>query len=117
MVIIEVEPNSNCEASDLRVFNDVEAPRPVAKVCLEREPGKPEWYDVTGWTATGKPVAALAQRVDDSGEGLAVLVHGADAGLRLKPSGSSGAWSAEDARQWGEPFLLLANDGRSIIYT
>ena len=116
MVIVEVPPNPNCEPADLRVFHDVEAARPVHRVCLERTSGRPAWYDVTGWTADSRPCQALARRVDDSGEGLALLVTGGDAGLRLRPSGAQGVWRLDDAQQWGLPFLLLADDGAAVAY-
>lgn len=115
MVAIEVPENSNCEASELRVFHDVEAPKAVSQVCLEQTPNQPAWYDVTGWTAAGLPCPAFAQCVDDSGEGLAILVSGGEAGLRIKPADSKSAWSLQDPKQWGVPFLLIANDGESVV--
>jgi hypothetical protein len=111
MVVVEITPNPNCDPVDLRVFNDVEPPRRVAGVCLEYAPGHSAWFDITGWTADGTPVPAQARRVDDSGEGLAVLVTGGTAGLRLRRAGSGGAWRLDDADQRGESFLLLADDG------
>ena len=107
MVVIEIVPNSNCEAVDLRIFNDAGAPRRIRQVRLERTPGEPAWCDVTGWTTDGTPCPAFAQRVDDSGEGIALLVYGGDAGLRLRPAGQEEPWQLEDASQWGEPFLLI----------
>ncbi len=117
MVIIEVPENPNCEASELRVFHDVEAARAAAQVCLEQRPGEPAWYEVTGWTLSNTPVPAFGQRVDDSGEGLAVLVRGGDAGVRIRPAGSSDAWSLDNPNQLGVPFLLIVNDGRSVVYS
>lgn len=116
MVIIEVFPNANCEPVDLRVFNDVEAPRPVNQVCLERQPGQPEWFEVTGWSAAQQPCPALAQRVDDSGEGLAILVYGGESGLRLRPAGSKASWRLDDSKQWGAAFLLMANEDNTVVY-
>lgn len=116
MVIIEVSPNANCEAADLRVFNDVEAPRPVTQVCLERQSGQPEWFEITGWNAAQAPCPALGQRVDDSGEGLAILVYGGESGLRFKPAGSATSWSMDDPKQWGVPFLLMANEDNTVTY-
>lgn len=111
MVVVDIAPNPNCDPVDLRVFNDVEPPRRVAQVCLERTPGQPEWCEVTGWSAEGAVAPARAQRVDDSGEGLAMLITGGSAGLRLRPAGKGGDWRLDDVGQWGEPFLLLADDG------
>jgi len=113
MVTVEIPSNPNCAPVDLRVFHDVEPPRPVHRVCLERLPGQPEWCEVTGWTTAGMPCPALAQRVDDSGEGTALLVYGGDAGLRLRPAGSPSPWRLDDPQQWGEPFLVMA-DARDL---
>lgn len=115
MVIVEVPPNPNCEPADLRLFHDVEAAQPVRQVCLERAPGQPAWYDVTGWTADDRPCPALARRVDDSGEGLALLVTGGDAGLRLRPADAHGGWRLDDPQQWGLPFLLLPDGGAARL--
>jgi len=125
MITVEIAPNPNCEPVDLRVFHDLEPPRQVHRVCLARPPGppvaragaggdgegragEPKWHEVTGWTAQGAPCPALAQRVDDSGEGTALLVYGGDAGLRFRPAGT-GPWRLEDPQQWGEPFRLTTD--------
>jgi hypothetical protein len=106
MVIIEIPLNRNCEPVDMRIFNDVEEPREVRRLVVAPPGREPAWYDVTGWTAEGGPCPALARRVDDSGEGLAVLVYGGSAGLRFRPAGSARPWTLDDPEQWGLPFLL-----------
>ena len=112
MLVIEIPPNPNCEPVELRVFHDLEPPRPVTHVRLERpQGGGPSWYTVTGWTASGALSPALARKVDDSGEGVALLVSGGDAGLRLQPEADAAAWRLDDARQHGAPFLLVADAG------
>ena len=116
MVVVEINPNPNCEAVDLRVFHDVEAPRTVRQVCLQRVNEPPAWYEVTGWTLNNRPCPAIACRVDDSGEGLAVLVTGGEAGLRLRPAGSTGPWSLDDPSQWGAGFLLMADEAGVLIF-
>ena len=113
MRLIEIPANPNCPAVDLRVFHDLGPPAPVAQVRLEREPDRPAWYDVAGWTSAGTPCPAMMQKVDDSGEGVAWLLFGGDAGLRLKPAGAAEAWRLTEIRQWGEPFLLLV-DARDV---
>ena len=110
MIVIEIEANPNCEPVDMRVFHDTGPVASVGCVRLEREAARgPEWFDVTGWTMAGAPCPALAQKVDDSGDGVAFLVRGGDAGLRLKPSGRDG-WRLDASEQWGEPFLLIADE-------
>ena len=109
MVVIEIPPNPNCEPVDMRIFNDVEAPCAVRELCVAPASGSPSWHEVTGWTAEGTPCPALARRVEDSGDGLAVPVYGGSGGLRLRPAGSSGPWQLEDPTQWGLPFLLTTD--------
>ena len=109
MVIIEIADNPNCPQADLRVFHEVEPARSVRCVRLERHPGEPVWYAVTGWMSEGRPCPALRQKVDDSGDGTAVLVHGGDAGLRLQPAGVPQPWGLDHPEQWGEPFLIMAD--------
>ena len=118
MVALEVSANPNCEPMDLRVFEDLEAPRRVTHVRLappighrqagrEHVPGMAAWYEVTGWSADGAPGPALVQKVSDSGNGTALLVRGGEAGLRLRPEGSARPWRLGEPEQWGEPFLLI----------
>ena len=109
MVSIEIADNPNCAPVDLRVFHDLEPPHPAAQVRLERHPGAPEWYALTGWTAEGHPCPALIQKVDDSGDGTAFLVYGGDAGLRLQPVASREPWGLGHPEQWGEPFLIVSD--------
>ena len=92
----------------MRVFHDLEPPRPVSRVRLERGGGEPQWYAVTGWTATHAPCPALARKVDDSGEGVVMLVSGGDAGLRFQSAERPAPWVLTDPAQWGAPFLLIA---------
>lgn len=109
MVVIEIPPNSNCDAVEMRVFHDLEPPRPVSRVRVNRGDGVSEWYEVTGWTVDGQPAPALAQKVDDSGEGVITLIHGGSAGLRLRAVGHAGPWRWDDPQQWGLAFILMSD--------
>ena len=93
----------------MRVFHDVEPARAVTHVSLERTPGAPAWYAVTGWNAGGVPTPALAQKVDDSGDGVAYLLYGGDQGLRFRSAENRAVWSLQDAAQWGESFLIISD--------
>ena len=117
MLTLEIAPNPNCDAVELRVFHELEPPRVVSRIRLERpgEEGTPHWCVVTGWTVDGAPCPALARKVDDSGEGVVMLVSGGDAGLRLQRADAPTAWRLESPAQWGIPFLLMA-DAQDLQY-
>ena len=113
MLVIEIPPNPNCEAVEMRVFHDLEPPRPITHVRIEPPSGggAAQWCAVTGWTLGGTACPALARKVDDSGEGVVLLVCGGDAGLRLQPAERVAPWRLERSEQWGTPFLLLSEAG------
>jgi len=119
MIIIEIADNPNCLSTE-RVFHELEPARPVRRVRLtrpgdgnglagERQDGAARWFEVTGWTVGGTPCPASLQKVDDSGDGVALLLHGGDAGLRLRPVGDQTPWRADAPQQWGEPFLIIGD--------
>lgn len=110
-MVVEVESSENCEASVFMRFKEVEPARPVSQVRIYDRVAKGEWCWVCGWTdhPTDPRIAALAQRVEDSGAGLAYLVFGGFYGIRLKPVAIDEEWDLASSRQWGEPYLLLAD--------
>ena len=109
MILIEIPNNPNCAPVDGRIFHDLTPPQAVRQVRMAFDDGTPRWYDVTGWTAAGAPCPAVMQKVDDSGDGVAFLVHGGEAGLRLQPSGDERFWALDAPGQRGEPFLLIGD--------
>lgn len=137
MLTLEIAPNPNCDAVELRVFHDLESPQPVTHVRLvpppiaaaegsavhgtgpvrpatggemgHDTPGHPQWYALIGWTLIGRSCQAVARRVDDSGEGVVLLVSGGDAGLRLQPECRQATWQLTDTQQFGLPFLLIGD--------
>ena len=58
----------------------------------------------------GSPCPAYYARISDSGAGSAFLVYGGDWGLRFKRSSESDKWDMESPDQWGEPWLVLAEE-------
>ena len=116
-MIVEVEANENCEGGFFARFKEAGPPQPVVQVRLyDRNPAG-EWYWVTGWSDNSETplCAANAQRVEDSGSGLAYLVYGGIYGLRFKPVANEEPWDLKSAHQWGETHLLLSSD-RDLRY-
>ncbi|MBD0315971.1 MAG: hypothetical protein ICV75_04690 [Nitrospiraceae bacterium] len=111
-MIVEVEPNQNCDMSVFARFKEAGPARPVFQVRLfDRNPAG-EWYRITGWSDDEKAPAcpAYARLVEDSGSGLARLVYGGIHGLRLKPVHPDEPWSLANDHQWGDAYLVLASD-------
>ncbi len=116
-MIVEVEPNPNCDMGVFARFKEAGPDRPVLQVRLyDRNPAG-EWYRVTGWSDDeNAPVCpAYARLVEDSGSGLATLVYGSLYGLRLKPVHPDEPWSLDNGHQWGDGYLVLASD-RDLRY-
>lgn len=111
-MFVEVESNPNCEQSVFARFKEAGPARRVTQVrSYERNP-QGEWCCVTGWTDDPEhPLCpASAQLVEDSGAGLAYLVFGGLWGIRMKPVALAEEWSLHSPRQWGEPYLSLADE-------
>jgi hypothetical protein len=116
-MLVEVDSNLNCEQSVCARFKDAGPARRVAQVKSYERKSEGEWCWVTGWTDDPEQPCcpAHAQRVEDSGSGLASLVFGGIGGIRLKPVSLSEDWNVNSPNQWGEPYLLLA-DAKDIKY-
>jgi hypothetical protein len=116
-VIVEVESNDNCAAGAFARFKEAGSARPVLQVRLYERNLAGEWCWITGWSdhPDAPPCQAYAQRVEDSGAGLAYLVYGGLHGLRMKPVQIDEPWNLTSLNQWGEAYLLLSSD-RDLRY-
>ena len=110
-MLIEVEvtagPNSPLDLH--RMFDLLDAPRPVSRVMAPGPDGADLWCDVTGWESDA-PCPAMAAVAEDSGEGVILLVYGGADGIRLRPAAAPAPWRLSDPSQWGEPCLMLAQN-------
>ena len=116
-IYIEVEENDNCEYMPLQVYEARADPVPVRRARLF-EPERPHGvYQVTGWSSegSGTPCPAMYVPVSDSGQAAVHLVYGGDWGVRLKPSDSDQGWDINSPNQWGEPYLMLIDEGDVIL--
>lgn len=114
-MVIDVKANPNCPDEVLLTYKDIVAPRPVRQVRLYRASDAGEMYDVTGWTAVGRPCPAMAQKIEDSGQGTAIAVFGGDGGVRLRPAVRPAPWSLDAPDQFGEAYVVLADEG-DVVY-
>ena len=117
LMIVEVEPNENCDSSCFARFKEAGPARRVVQVRLSDRNPAGEWCWVTGWSDNEQtPVCqAYAQLIEDSGAGLAYVVFGGLYGLRFRPIVPDEPWDLQSSHQWGEAYLVLA-DGRDLRY-
>ena len=108
-IMVEVEESENCPMTLTKSFNAVEVPRRISLVETMGQNGEDGMFQVTGWSPIG-PIPAYAALVEDSGDGVALLVYGGEEGVRLKPQDSSEGWNLESSDQWGDVLLLLQED-------
>ncbi len=108
-MLLLIDENENCAEGGSWRFNPLEPPRPVACVRLYDTAPAGEWFDVVGWTGEpDRPICeATVCKIDDSGSGVAYLITGGECGVRLKPAGDPSAWSVENSRQRGAPYLIV----------
>jgi len=116
-MFLEVESSENCELSLFLRFKEVGPPKPVVQVKSYERDRKGEWCDVVAYSDDPERPwpTAMAQPVEDSGAGLAILIFGSVGGIRLKPVSCEEDWNLESRDQWGETHLLLA-DTRDLRY-
>jgi len=103
---VEVSESANCPLSLTRGFDAIQDPVQVSRVMASDPDDNDRTCDVTGWSASG-PCPAYAALVEDSGEGIVMLIYGGDEGIRLKPVVCHEPWDLNSPRQWGEACLLL----------
>ena len=108
-VSVNVEASRNCPMQLERVFETLGEPREVHGAVAPDPSGEDVWCHVTGWSSEG-PCPAYGALVEDSGEGVLMLIYGGDEGIRLKPAVSEDDWDVNCPGQWGEACLLLDKD-------
>lgn len=108
-LMIDIEDNDNSGYFPIQVFETQSEPRSASMITLPNIPENDEPHDVVGWCSDngGSACAVTAVVVGDSGSGQALMLHGGDHGVRLRPSSNGSKWSLDAADQFGEPYLLL----------
>ncbi len=107
---VEVDSSPNWEGSVFLRFRERGQARRVTQVRTYDRISTGEWCMVTGLKGESPEglCPAFAQPVEDSGAGTVYLVWGGTWGLRLKSAADDSPWNLNDASQWGEPYLSMA---------
>ncbi|MFQ5673944.1 MAG: hypothetical protein ACE5G9_12730 [Nitrospinales bacterium] len=103
---VEVESCPNVDAEFSMVYKEVTPPREV--YCIEYDAGAGEKpMQVTGWDAAAdSPCPSYACKIDESGDGRALLIFGGSGGIRMKELEDPSPWNSNSPSQWGETHLV-----------
>lgn len=103
---VDVSESENCPMDLVRMFDTLEHPIKICKLITADRNGIDVLCDVIGWSDIG-PCPAYAVPVEDSGDGVAMLIFGGNEGIRLTVSGTTCEWALDNDYQWGEACLLV----------
>lgn len=109
-MFIDVDANANAERGFNMVFRDISAPRKL--YCIKYlVKGEEQPVQITGWDAdTNTPCPAYACKVEESGDGVALLIYGGSGGVRMKFLEDETQWNIGSSNQWGESHLVYPTD-------
>ena len=112
---LEVESNPNTQNSFNMLYRDVSPAREV--FCIKYRRGIEEQpVQVIGWDLeTSGPCPAYACQVEESGDGIALLIYGGTGGIRMKFLEDESNWELGAEDQWGESHLVYPVDS-FIVY-
>ena len=110
-MFLEVEPCSNCDESIGRVYNVISESKQISSILQYEKDGKEIDVAVTGWDGeTETPCPAFASRIEESGDGVALLIFGGNGGIRMKPIKDKSSWDVNNLNQWSESHLVYPID-------
>jgi len=114
-VYVDVEANKNTNKSFSMLYRDISESREV--FCIKYSLGEEESpVQIKGWDKeTNSPCAAYACQVEESGDGVALLIHGGSGGIRIKPLEDETEWKIGVPNQRGETHLVYPLDS-FIVY-
>ena len=105
-LFLEVASNPNIEHSFDMLYSDVGPAREL--YCIKYNTGeKEEPVQITGWNAeTNSHCPAYACLIEESGDGIALLVYGGSGGVRMKLLEDESPWDTQSNQQWGDTHLV-----------
>ena len=107
---IDVEANKNINKNFSMLYRDVSTSREVYCIKYQAD-GVDLPVQVKGWDKdTNSPCAAYACQVEESGDGVAILIHGGSGGIRMKPLEDETEWKLGEKNQHGETHLVYPLD-------
>ena len=109
-MFVEVDSNSNTDKSFNMIFRDISPAREI--YCIKYPVnGEEQPVQIIGWDAdSNRPCPAYACKVEESGDGVALLIYGGSGGVRMKLLEDEIKWNPESPSQWGDTHLVYPVD-------
>ena len=113
-MFLEVESNPNIEHNFDMLYRDVGPAREL--YCIKYNTGgKEEPVQITGWNAeTNSPCPAYACLIEESGDGIALLIYGGSGGVRMKLLEDESPWDTQSNQQWGDTHLVYPGNSFAV---
>ena len=114
-MFVEVDSNSNTDKSFNMIFRDISPAREL--YCIKYNiHGKEQPVQITGWDAeTNSPCSAYACKVEESGDGIALLIYGGSGGVRMKLLEDETRWDTQSTKQWGDTHLVYPANSFAVF--
>ena len=112
---VDVEANDNINENFSMLYRDISESREV--YCIKYNMGGDDSpVQIKGWDKeTNSPCGAYACQVEESGDGVAILIYGGSGGIRIKLLEDETEWKVEEPNQKGETHLVYPLDS-FIVY-
>lgn len=112
---IDIEANENIHENFSMLYSDISKSREIYCIKYNIE-GKESPVQVIGWDReTRSPCAAYACEIEESGDGIAILIYGGTGGIRIKPLEDETDWELGALKQKGITHLVYPR-GCFIVY-
>ncbi len=114
-MFVDVEAGPNIDRYFSMLFRELEPPREVVSLQYLLN-GEEVPVRVTGWDhETNQPCPACACKVEESGDGVALLIFGGTGGLRFKHWEDDRPWDPRAEGQWSETHLVYPRNA-PVVY-
>jgi hypothetical protein len=96
------------------IYRDVSPIREL--YCIKYDiDGKERPVQITGWDAdTNTPCSAYACKIEESGDGVALLIYGGSGGVRMKLLEDETKWDIQSTEQWGDTHLVYPSNSFAV---
>ena len=111
-MLLEVESCGNFPDSISQMYHVISTPRKIHSIHYEKD-GEEINVSIIGWDAeTETPCPVYICQIEESGDGVALLIFGGNGGIRMKSLADDSPWDVNDPNQWSESHLVYPRESK-----